>query len=307
MANEITVIMPAYREKETQIRQAIESILCQTIKCFDFIIVLDDPENLELEKVIEEYKQKDSRILFYVNEKNVGCPAAKDIGIKKATTKYIAIMDADDIARPYRLEKEMNKIREECLDIVAGCVRVIDDNGKPLYNMDNLPLEHNKIVKKMRVNNCMPHPTWFLKRDVYLSLNGYADMQGCEDYDFLLRAIMAGYRLGTVSDIVLDYRLSSHSVSRNNLYKQYLMMNYIQDKYYHQKRLRYQSYEEYEYAKYDIRQAKKYEKSSIYFEKAMDLHAEKKYVAMIFFLIKSIFSSMEYTKKILKYVIQELG
>ena len=69
----------------------------------------------------------------------------------------------------------------------------------------------------------------------YLDLGGYTDMQGCEDYDFLIRAINQGYRLGMVDEILLDYRLSSQSISRNNLYKQYLMLSYIQDKYFKHK------------------------------------------------------------------------
>lgn len=307
MANEVTVIMPAYRESESQIRQAIESILRQTLTDFGFIIILDDPENLALKEIIEEYIKIDSRIALYVNEKNVGCPHSKDRGIKLAITEYVAIMDADDIARPCRLEKQLYKIQKECLDIVAGYVSVIDESGKLLYNMDKLPLEHDKIIKKMRINNCMPHPTWFLRRSVYLALDGYTDMQGCEDYDFLIRAIQAGYRLGIVDDILLDYRLSRQSVSRNNLYKQYLMMNYIQDKYYHHNRLNCQSYEEYEKNKYDIRIAEKYEKASGFFEKAIELKADGKYIRMIFFIFKSMFSSIEYTKKIIRYIIQEIG
>ena len=72
------------------------------------------------------------------------------------------------------------------------------------------------ICKKMKVNNCMPHPTWLLRKEAYLSLGGYTDMQGCEDYDFLIRAIKGKYKLGTVGDILLDYRLSTGSVSRNH-------------------------------------------------------------------------------------------
>lgn len=52
--------------------------------------------------------------------------------------------------------------------------------------MDNLPLTHEKISEKLKVNNCMPHPTWFMRKEMYIGLDGYADIQGCEDYDFLI-------------------------------------------------------------------------------------------------------------------------
>lgn len=124
------------------------------------------------------------------------------------------------------------------VDFLSGYVEVIDENDAVLYNMDNLPVTHKDIVRKMRVNNCMPHPAWLFKKSAYIALNGYADIQGCEDYDLLLRAIDSGYQLGNCNQIILKYRLSRQSISRDNLYKQYLMMRYIQDKYfYHIKKI----------------------------------------------------------------------
>lgn len=302
----ITVVMPAYREKKEQICQAIESILNQTYRNFEYIIVLDDPQNEELKALIQGYANNDARISLYVNEKNGGCPYSKDRGVRLADTEYVAIMDSDDIARPYRLEKQLEKIEREQLDMVAGYVRVIDEDGTPLYDMDNLPLTHDKIVKKMKVNNCMPHPTWFLKRSMYLTLGGYTDMQGCEDYDFLIRAIREGYRLGMVDEILLDYRLSTNSVSRNNLYKQYLMMQFIQDKYY-KHRLKYDSYEEFEKARYTEQKANHYAKASVHFEKGILAKAQNKYMLMLWYIMKSLVSSKDYALKICRYVLQELN
>ena len=301
----ITVVMPAYREKKEQICQAIDSILNQTYKDFQYIIILDDPENMELKELLEEYEQKDARISLYVNEKNGGCPFSKDRGIRLADSEYVAIMDSDDISKPYRLEKQLKKIEDEKLDLVAGYVRVMDDNGTPLYNMDNLPLTHDKIAKKMRVNNCVPHPTWFFRREMYLALGGYTDMQGCEDYDFLLRAINAGYKLGIVDDILLDYRLSSQSVSRNNLYKQYLMLQFIQDKYFTHK-YNYKNVEEVYARKYTEKKAEKYARASLHFEQAVKCKAQHKFVGMFVELLKACVTSGEYANKILRYVLQEM-
>lgn len=301
----ITVVMPAYREKKEQISQAIESILKQTYSDFKYIIVLDDPNNEELKALLQQYAEQDKRITLIVNEVNGGCPYSKDKGIRLADTEYVAIMDGDDIAEPIRLEKQLKKMETEQVDIIAAKVAVIDESGKELYKMDNLPLEHEQIAKKMRVNNCMPHPTWFLKKKVYLALNGYADIQGCEDYDFLIRAILAGYRMGMVDEILLKYRLSTQSISRNNLYKQYLMMRYLQDKYYYHK-WSYDKYNDFEKAHYTEKKAKKYAKSSVYFEKALSEKSNRKYVGMLKNLMATVLTSKEYTWKLVKYVMQEL-
>lgn len=73
----VSVIMPVYREKEGFVRQAIESILNQTLTDFQYIIILDDPDNDELKQVIHEYCKNDSRIHFIVNDRNMGCPLTK--------------------------------------------------------------------------------------------------------------------------------------------------------------------------------------------------------------------------------------
>lgn len=301
----ITVVMPAYREKKEQISQAIESILKQTYEDFQYIIVLDDPDNKELEELLHFYEEKDKRIRLYENEKNMGCPYSKDRGIRLAQTEYVAIMDSDDVARPDRLERELYALESNQLDLVGAYVSVMDEDGKYLYDMDNLPLTHEKIVKRMRVNNCVPHPTWFLRKQMYINLGGYTDMQGGEDYDFLLRAIEQGYKLGIVDKILLDYRLSAHSISRNNLYKQYLMMKYLQDKHFYHK-MKSLSYEEYVDEKYSEVKAKRYSDASVFFEQAIAAKAEHNFVKMGVLVMKSMFSSKEYAGKIMRYVLQEI-
>lgn len=65
----VSVVMAAYKEKDTYIRKAIESILNQSYRNFEFIIILDNPENKGLEEIIREYEGKDKRIKFLINEK----------------------------------------------------------------------------------------------------------------------------------------------------------------------------------------------------------------------------------------------
>ena len=78
---QVTVVMPVYREKEEFVRQAIESILNQTLADFKYIIILDDPDNYKLQQVIDEYCSNDERIAFYINDKNMGCPLTKNKGL----------------------------------------------------------------------------------------------------------------------------------------------------------------------------------------------------------------------------------
>ena len=300
----VSVIMPVYREKEGFVRQAIESILNQTLTDFQYIIILDDPDNDELKQVIHEYCKNDSRIHFIVNDRNMGCPLTKNKGILLSTTEYVAIMDADDVSYPDRLETQLKRLEKDEVDFLAGYVEVIDEEDTVLYRMDNLPVKHEDVVKKMRVNNCMPHPAWMLKKRSYLALDGYADIQGCEDYDLLLRAMNAGYKLGNCDRIILKYRLSQQSISRDNLYRQYLMMRYIQDKYFYHK-LPYNSYQEYENRKYTPEKAKRYAKAADAFQRAL-ICKKRKQFAGVLINTAEIFISREYIEKIVRYLSQTI-
>ena len=102
----ISVILSAYNEEERWFRKAVESILNQSFKEFELILILDNPNNELLDKIIKEYKEKDSRIIYIKNEKNLGLVESLNRGIKASSGLYIARMDADDIAKPTRIEKQ---------------------------------------------------------------------------------------------------------------------------------------------------------------------------------------------------------
>ena len=103
---EVSVIMATYKEPENLLRQAIESILNQSYKDFEFIIILDNPGNKEHIEIVKSYQKQDSRIRFYINEKNAGLTATLNRGIELSRGKYICRMDADDISMPERIQDQ---------------------------------------------------------------------------------------------------------------------------------------------------------------------------------------------------------
>ncbi len=101
----LTCLMTTYNENGIILETAINSILNQTYQNFDFLIIVDNPDNSEIISVLEDYSKKDNRIRYIINKKNMGLPMALNKGIDMIRTKYIARMDADDIALPERFEK----------------------------------------------------------------------------------------------------------------------------------------------------------------------------------------------------------
>jgi len=227
----VSVIMATYKEEEKYLREAIESILNQTYSRFEYIIILDNPDNKQHINIIKEYAAADSRIKFIINEENKGLTTSLNRGLTLAKGKYICRMDADDIAINDRIEKQLEYLISNNYDLIGGLTDVICESGEQMYSIKKLPINSTQIQKALKYNNCIPHPTWFAKRDIFDKLNGYRDICACEDYDLLIRASLAGYRLCNINYTVLKYRMTSNSISRSNLYEQYLYMKYITAEY----------------------------------------------------------------------------
>lgn len=151
----ISVIMSTYKESEKFLRESIESILQQTYQDFEFIIILDYPENQEHIRIINEYKEKDSRIQFYINEKNKGLTDSLNTALTYIRGEYVARMDADDIACKDRFEKQIKYLQENDYDLIGGITRMINEDGKTLYSISKVPSDYNKIKKSLDIINVL--------------------------------------------------------------------------------------------------------------------------------------------------------
>ncbi|MCF0246810.1 MAG: glycosyltransferase, partial [Ileibacterium sp.] len=293
---EVSVLMSAYKEEENQLRAALESILNQTYQDFEFLIFLDCPENESLKKVIESYD--DPRIRFFVNEKNLGLTASLNRALEKAEGKYIARMDADDISLPCRLEKQKKYLEDNGFDLIGGVTDVIDENGKDLYGVGKIPSDPAKIKKLLGYNTCLPHPTWFGKKEVFDRLNGYRNFPYCEDFDFQVRAALQGFRLSNLNEPVLKYRMTKSSISRSNLYPQYLAMKFLTDQYRQNQTADLQECRLYLARHSSEKKAEKYSKANRNFNEMLESLHDKKYGNFFVSGVKTVFSSKDYLDKI---------
>lgn len=227
----VSVIMATYKEPERLLRQAIESILEQSYKDFEYIIILDNPENKEHIRIITSYQKKDIRIRFYVNSENIGLTETLNKGIQLSRGRYICRMDADDISLPERIKRQKDYLEKGNYDLIGGRTQIIREDGTVIYSIKKVPHEYEKIKKCIVYNQVIAHPTWFGKRELFIKLNGYRNIPFCEDYDFTLRALLRNHRISNLNEIVLKYRMTSQSLSRNNLFEQYLFARYITSEY----------------------------------------------------------------------------
>ncbi|GFI41084.1 O-antigen biosynthesis glycosyltransferase WbnJ [Thomasclavelia cocleata] len=297
----VSVIMSTYKEEEIFLRQAIESILDQTYKDFEYIIILDNPDNDLHIKIIEEYTNIDKRIKFYINKKNIGLTASLNKGLGLAKGIYICRMDADDISISNRIENQKKYLEENKYDLIGGISQMIDENGESIYSIKKVPTDINKIKKALRYNQIISHPTWFGKKEVFDKLNGYRNMPLCEDYDFTLRAVLNGYKISNINETILKYRMTSSSISRSNLYEQYLFARFITKKYSEKEIADIDKAKEYVNNYNNYSRAKRYLKANERFNIVLKDIEEKKYLKFIKDGFLLTFTSKSYLNKIYRF------
>ena len=303
----ITVIMSTYKEDERLLRESIESILNQTYKDFEYIIILDYPDNDVHKSVIEEYALKDDRIHFYINEKNMGLTDSLNRGLSLCHGEYIARMDADDISLPDRLERQMKYLEKNHYDLIGGITEMINENGTLLYSIKSVPTDPKKINKALRYSQCIAHPTWLGRKEVFEKNAGYRHMPLCEDYDFTLRAVLNGFVISNLNEAVLKYRMTSNSISRSNLFEQYLYMSYITNEYKNNCIASVDKAYAYVQQHLNEKDSNKYLKANVIFNRMLQEMSDKQILSFIKDGFCLLFSSKYYLNKIYRFVMLSLN
>lgn len=220
MNEKISVIMSVYKEPITWIKQSVDSVLAQTYTNFEFIIICDNPEYKEAIAVLQEYKDNDNRIIFYVNEKNLGLTKSLNVGLSFARGGYIARMDADDVCVCDRFEKQVGLLSKRLdVDICSTAVDEINEKGEFIRNR-TYPIEP---LEEFYVKNPIAHPTVMFRNSLVYTRNPLynEDFRSSQDYELWGSFIKAGYKFYVLQSVLLHYRISTKQVSNTMIGNQY--------------------------------------------------------------------------------------
>jgi len=267
----ISVIMSTYRENVEYVHLSIRSILTQTYADFELIIVLDNPENQEILSVVQLYASEDPRIILVQNERNLGLARTLNKALALTKGEYVARMDADDISHPQRFELQLRFLEENNLDLVGTLKSCIDESGQFIAESNSTYYSPREVMRRLPVDDCIPHATWLTKKLVYDKVGGYRNMPRCEDYDFLLRAHKLGFQMGLCKEILFYHRINSMGITRSGLLEQALASWYLTGNY---DRLEHVSVEEVEQnicQKITPSAIRRYNKAVTYFDEAVQL------------------------------------
>ena len=302
----VSVVMSTYKEEISLLEQAVCSILEQTYKDIEFIIICDNPDNLEHKRYLDSVAHSDHRVKVYINDKNLGLSKSLNKGISLASGKYICRMDADDISLLTRIENQLNYINDNNYDFIGGGTEVIDESNQLIFAIKDIPSTLKSIKKCLNYNQVLAHPTWFLKKDVYDELGGYREIPLCEDSDFTMRAILKGYRVSNFNKTVLRYRMTNNSISRNNLYEQYLYYKYISHKYKHKQVANISEAKKYVAKLNNERKSNNYLKANVIFNECLIAVEKSNYISVLSGMLKILLISPAYITKIARLSIVSL-
>ena len=187
----ITVLMAVYNG-ERWLAESIPSVLQQTFKNFEFIIVNDGSDDCSLQ-IINQFAKKDSRIRAY-NKKNSGLADSLNYGIAEARGEWIARIDADDICSLERLQKQIERVRLNTdLVLIGSGLVIIDENGKQ-GKVHNYPDRHIRLMRRLsRGSPFFAHSSAFFKLSAVRELGGYrTQFHRSQDQDLWLRLAELG-------------------------------------------------------------------------------------------------------------------
>lgn len=218
----VSVVMSTYNETNVEIEDAVNSILSQTYKNLELIIVNDNPSNVTLRKQIDFLCKRDSRIKVITNAKNIGLASSLNKAINLAKGFYIARMDADDISYSNRIYEEISylELNKDIALVSTNCV-YINENGVEIGEKSAIPTNPKKIAKILPIGSSIIHPTVVFRRKIFETMGGYRILPTAEDYDFWLRMISNNYKLASLNKPLLKYRIRSESMTQS---KQMLVM-----------------------------------------------------------------------------------
>lgn len=206
----VSVVM-VIRNVDRFLAESIESILGQTFRDFESIIV-DFGSTDKSKAIAASYAVQDSRVKLH-EIPNCELAEARNAGCYRAQGRYIALMDADDISVPDRFRWQVDFMENHPeVGFVGGATRWIDSTGKPL-RIDSLPTEDHEI--RAALVTCCPfcQPTVLMRRDAFARTGGYrAVFAQAEDYDLWLR-IADHYHCANLEKVVLHYRIHPNQLS----------------------------------------------------------------------------------------------
>lgn len=211
-----SVCMCVYKgDNASHFKDAINSILYQTVVPSEIIMVVDGPVSLEINEVLLYFETHVKIFRTIRLTTNRGHAFARQTGIENALYELIAVMDSDDIAVPDRFELQLNTFKENpSLDVLGGQISEFINNPNSVVGIRAVPLTDHDIKHYMRSRCPMNLMTVMAKKKSILSVGGYVDWFCEEDYYLWLRMLQGGCIFKNLPNVLVNVRVGKAMYAR---------------------------------------------------------------------------------------------
>ena len=205
-----------YKENAEYLALALDSMINQTIKPDEIVMIYDGPLTDNLYQVMDSYVERYPNLFNIIkNEKNIGLGSSLRKGVERCKNELIARMDTDDISVNNRCEQQLELFNaDEDLDIVGGNINEFIDSPKKIVSHRNVPSSDQNIKKYMKGRCAFNHMTVMFKKSSVLQSGNYIDWHFNEDYYLWLRMMKNKCKFANIDSALCYVRVGKEMYSR---------------------------------------------------------------------------------------------
>lgn len=227
--NPLVSVLIATYNSEKYIATTLESIIQQTYKNLE-ILIADDASQDNTKDIVRKYQIKDKRIIMVENKQNLGIAMNMNNAIMKLKGQYVAILDGDDWAYPYRIEKQVETMEKDNRIVLCSGYMDICDEFLNSTALRKYPITDSDIRKALIRYNPISHPASMWRKSTLLKTSLYnPNLPICRDYDLIVRISELGiYK--NIAEPLIKYRVRAHSETGKKIRETQWYSFYIQMK-----------------------------------------------------------------------------
>ncbi|MGD0088843.1 MAG: glycosyltransferase [Planctomycetota bacterium] len=227
----VSVLFPVYKPDPAFLREAVQSILEQDYSKLELVIV-EDPSPQPGQATVESFA--DARVRYHLNKQRTSLLEQLNQGLQLCRGTYVARMDADDIALPARIGKQLRFLEERPAVWVSGTnIEVIDERGRTL-GYRRFAEQHEEIAKAMRIYCPLAHPSVMFRRAAAMAVKGYQQEAPLEDWDLWCRMLGTGGKFYNLQEPLLRYRIHPQANKAHAVRKTLLMGIEVKERHFKQ-------------------------------------------------------------------------
>ena len=231
MEQKFSVLLNIYaKDRPAWIKQALDSVLTNTVRPTEVVIMVDGPVDENIQTILNEVA-KDKTIRILSHPVNIGRGAALAYAVPKCNYELIALMDADDVSRKDRFEKQLAAFAANPnLSVCGGQIQEVDAESFTPLSKRQVPLTHAEICKYLKTRMPFNNVTVMFKKTSVLNAGNYEPFGTLEDYYMWARVIAKGSSTQNIPDILADVRVNPNMYNRRSGWRYFRTNKMLFDK-----------------------------------------------------------------------------